>query len=205
MHNQVTIIHTTNQQQLNSPLSPEIIIVLHQGQTPSNLGVLVQKLKANYYSRINKANEIPIEIHHLERLKTQWKTDVIQQNQSQKIVQVGQNTKKILRLIYNLIYLPHQNLHLRSSKLKSNLQIIIQNKFFYFVPVYEKIIIEKKIHENYKKWFSYFLNILYKRSAIPSVKSFILNSIEISAQLKSHSMKRFYKSNYKGNSTFGVS
>ncbi|CAD8151194.1 unnamed protein product [Paramecium octaurelia] len=137
----------------------------------------------NKVNRINKAYEIQKEIHHLERFKTQWKTDVIQQNLSQKIVQVGLNTKKGLRPIFILIYLPHQNIHLRSSQteVKSITNEVELSVFPYFVPVYEKIINEKEIQENYKEWFSYFLDILHYRSYIPSAKTFTLDSIEISA------------------------
>lgn len=98
-------------------------------------------------------------------------------------MQVGLNTKKGLRPIFILIFLPHQNIHLRSSQteVKSITNEVELSVFPYFVPVYEKIINEKEIHENYKEWFSYFLDILHYRSYIPSAKTFTLDSIEISA------------------------
>ncbi|CAK66026.1 unnamed protein product (macronuclear) [Paramecium tetraurelia] len=137
----------------------------------------------NKINRINKAYEIKKEIHHLERFKTQWKIDVVQQTLQQKIVQVGLNTKKGLRSIFILIYLPHSNIHLRSSQTEAK-QITNEvelSVFPYFTPVYEKIINEKEISENYKEWFSYFLDILHYKSYIPKARTFTLDGIEISA------------------------
>ncbi|CAD8152827.1 unnamed protein product [Paramecium octaurelia] len=137
--------------------------------------------KNNKVNRINKAYEIQKEIHHLERFKTCWKTDEIQQILQQKIVQIGLNTKKGLKQIFILIFLPHQSLHLKSSQtevkqITNNLELSI---FPFFIPIYEKIINEKELTDNFRQWISYFLDILHFRNHLSQTKVFSLDSVEI--------------------------
>ncbi|CAD8152906.1 unnamed protein product [Paramecium pentaurelia] len=137
--------------------------------------------KNNKVNRINKAYEIQKKIHHLERFKTYWKTDEIQQILQQKIVQIGVNTKKGLKQIFILIFLPHQCVNLKSSQIEAkqitnNLELSI---FPFFIPIYEKIINDKELIDNFRQWISYFLDILHFRNQMKYTKVFTLDSIEI--------------------------
>ncbi|CAD8062814.1 unnamed protein product [Paramecium sonneborni] len=131
--------------------------------------------------KINKANETQKEIHYFDRSKICWKTDEIQQILQQKYLQTYNNIIKGLNKIFILIYLPNQDLYMKNSQIQTKLIInnLELNVFPFFIPIYEKIINDKELNDNFREWVSYFLNILHLQNHMNYVKAFTLDGVEI--------------------------